>query len=125
VTGKTKSIDFPRTAGAVQSTLRNQGGVANDAFVAELDATGSTLLYSTYLGGAGEDTGQSIAVDASGNAYVTGGTESNNFPRTAGAFQNSYGGTSPNCNLLDQLCGDVFLAKLNPLGCTLVYSTYI
>src|SRR5437879_12463271 len=63
-----------------------------DAFVTKLNATGSALLYSTYLGGSNYDWGQGIAVDADGNAYVTGGTSSSDFPTTAGAFQTTYGG---------------------------------
>jgi hypothetical protein len=94
VTGVTASSDFPVTTNAYQSS--NQGGV--DAFVAKLDPTGSHLLYSTYLGGNGNDTGRSVAIDASGRVYVTGETTSSNFvpPRLCQvAFDcNSIGGTS-------------------------------
>ena len=69
VTGDTRSTDFPTTAGAAQTT--HAGGIA-DAFVTKLDATGSGLVYSTYLGGSGSDTGFGIAVDGAGSAYVTG-----------------------------------------------------
>src|SRR5437867_10097 len=85
-----------------------------DAFVTKLNPTGSVLLYSTYLGGSDFDTGVGIAVDASGNAYVTGRTFSTNFPTTAGSFQTTLGGG-----------GDVFVTKLNPTGSALVYSTYL
>src|ERR1041384_3155961 len=71
------------------------------------------LVYSTYLGGSGFDQGYAIAVDALGNAYVTGQTAAIDFPTTPGAFQTNYGG------------GDAFVAKLNPSGSALVYSTYI
>ena len=83
VTGDTLSTNFPTTAGAAQTT---HAGGDNDAFVTTLDATGSGLVYSTYLGGSGLDWGNGIAVDGAG-AYVTGYTASTNFPTTAGAFQ--------------------------------------
>ncbi len=64
----------------------------HDAFVAKLNASGSALLYGTYLGGNSDDSGNGIAVDGAGNAYVTGQTYSTNFPTTAGTLQTSYGG---------------------------------
>src|SRR3989449_9702416 len=73
------------------------------------------LFYSTYLGGTGDDFGYSIAVDGAGDAYVTGGTASANFPTTLGAFQTAYGGG----------VHDAFVTKLNPTGSGLVYSTYL
>lgn len=108
VTGRTFSTNFP-TAGAYQST--NAG--SEDAFVTKFNSSGNTLTYSTYLGGSGSDFGQMIAIDGSGNAYVTGWTYSTNFP-TSGAYQSSNGGGQ-----------DVFVTKLNSGGTTLVYSTYI
>jgi hypothetical protein len=108
VTGKTRSKDFPTTAGAFQTIP--QGGFF-DAFVAKLDPTGSTLVYSTYLGGIGEDIGIGIAVNANGNAHVTGITGSTNFPTTAGAFQTT--GTG------------VFVTKLDTTGSALAYSTFL
>ena len=110
VTGFTESSDFPTTAGAVQTTL---DGFA-DAFVTELNPTGSALVYSTYLGGSNEESGAGIAVDTSGNAYVIGSTQSSDFPITAGAFQTTYGGN-----------GVAFVTELNPTGSSLVYSTYL
>ena len=86
ITGITASSDFPTTAGAFQTTF----GGAFDAFVTELNSTGSGLIYSTYLGGSSDEDGFGIAVDTSGNAYVTGYTESSDFPTTAGAFQTTY-----------------------------------
>jgi hypothetical protein len=83
VTGQAYSPGFPTTPGAFQPT----NGGYNDAFVSKLNATGSALVYSTYLGGNGGDWGNGIAVDASGSAYVTGGTSSSNFPTTPGALQ--------------------------------------
>ncbi len=90
VAGSTSSTDFP-TKNPFQAS--NAGGV--DAFVAELNGSGSALVYSSYLGGSGNDgdRGVGIAVDGGGNAYVTGSTESNNFPTTAGAVQTSLSGT--------------------------------
>jgi hypothetical protein len=113
VTGTTTSTNFPTTAGAFQTA---SGGRA-DAFVTKLNPTGSApLVYSTYLGGSGDDGGRGgIAVDALGNAYVTGFTNSTNFPTTVGAFQTTYGGGF----------GDAFVTKLNPTGAALVYSTYL
>ena len=86
MTGFTTSTNFPTTAGAFDTTS-NGGG---DAFVTKLDPTGAALVYSTYLGGSGNDQGHGIAVDAAGNAYVTGVTESTNFPTTPGAFDTSF-----------------------------------
>ena len=105
VTGVTVSTNFPMAA--------NTYGGSNDAFVAKLGPAGSALVYSTYLGGSGFDQGSGIAVDGSGNAYVTGFTQSAGFPTTAGAFQTAYGGSS-----------DAFVTKLGPTG-TLSYSTYL
>lgn len=105
---------FPATVGAFQTT--NHGG--NDAFVSKQNATGSMLLYSTYLGGTNPDTGTAIAVDSAGNAYVTGSTESIDFPTTADAIQPISGG--PNAFGT----GDAFVTVLNPQGNGLVYSSY-
>ena len=87
VTGDTTSTNFP-TANPLQPTLWRQ---RRDAFVAKLNPAGSALVYSTYLGGSGEDDGYGIAVDSAGNAYVTGYTQSTNFP-TANALQSTLGG---------------------------------
>jgi hypothetical protein len=92
VTGFIFSNNFPTTAGAFQPIF----GGDTDAFVTKLDPTGSTLVYSSYLGGNGVDGGSGIALDANGNAYVVGrtgtGMTSNDFPTTAGAFQTAFGG---------------------------------
>src|SRR5205807_7908191 len=77
VTGYTAATDFPTTAGALQTSF---GGPDRDAYVTTLNPTGSGLIYSTYLGGTDEDQGLAIAVNASGNVYVTGFTSSTNFP---------------------------------------------
>jgi hypothetical protein len=111
VTGQTSSTNFPTTLGAFQTT---KGGGFYDAFVTKFNPTGSALVYSTYLGGNGDDYGAGIAVDTAGNAHVTGYTSSSNFPTTAGAFQTIFGGSY-----------DAFVTKLNPAGSALVYSTYL
>jgi hypothetical protein len=116
IVGFTNSTNFPTTPGAFQTTYR---GGSFDAFVAKLDAAGSTLVYATYLGGNSFDFGDAIAVDLAGSAYVTGSTDSTNFPTTVGAFQPAFGGTGP------LGVGDAFVAKLNPTGSALVYSTYL
>ncbi len=110
--GDTSSLNFP-TAAPFQPL--NQGGPF-DAFVVKLNPTGSTLVYSTYLGGGYNDVGRGLAVDGSGNAYVTGETASLNFP-TANAFQPTNGGGANGY--------DAFVTKLNPSGSALVYSTYL
>jgi hypothetical protein len=112
VTGVTTSTTFP-TANAVQGTI---GGLS-DAFVTKLNAAGSALVYSTYLGGSGNESGFAIAVDSAGNAYATGPTGSLNFP-TANALQGTKGDSSTSIS-------DVFLTKLNAAGSAFVYSTYL
>jgi hypothetical protein len=102
VTGRTRSINFPTTPGAFQPTF---GGGLHDAFVTKLNPAGSALVYSTYLGGNSDDQGWGIAVDTSGNAYVTGYTESTDFPTTTGAFQPTLGGGSGSGS------NDAFVAK--------------
>jgi Beta-propeller repeat len=108
VTGTTGSTDFPVTPGAYQTTNSN----TNDAFVAQVNATGSSLVYASYLGGDFGAHGLGIAVDGSGNAYVTGWTASTNFA-TAGAYQTVSAG------------GAAFVAELNAAGSARVYATYL
>ncbi len=117
VTGSTASSNFPTTPGAFQTTL---GGGSN-AFVSKLDAAGSALVYSTYLGGGDYDWGSAIAADSSGNAYVAGVTDSSNFPTTSGAFQRTCGGGSG----FPSPCRDAFVSRLSAAGSALVYSTYL
>ena len=118
VTGLTKSTNFPTTPGVFQAVCRS--ATCYSAFVTEFNATGSALVYSTYLGGNVADEGYGIAVDSAGNAYVTGFTSSPNFPVTPGAFQTV-------CNGEDRSypCEDAFVTKLNPTGSALAYSTYL
>ncbi|MGB9073656.1 MAG: SBBP repeat-containing protein [Terriglobales bacterium] len=117
VSGFTWSADFPTTPGAFQTNFGSGGG---DAFVTKLNSTGSALVYSTYLGGSGNDDGSGIAVDSAGNAYVTGATGSTDFPTTPGAFQTTCNGGNYCAKY-----GDAFVSKLNPTGSALVYSTYL
>ncbi|MDM8530340.1 SBBP repeat-containing protein, partial [Anaerolineales bacterium HSG25] len=112
ITGETASTNFPTTAGAKDETYL---GGTEDAFVTKLNTDGSALSYSTYLGGSGFDEGYDIAVDGSGNVYITGETASTNFPTTVGAHDETYlGGSS-----------DAFVTKLNTTGSALSYSTYL
>ncbi len=110
VTGETWSFDFPATQGSFQTTYRSR-----DVFVTKLNASGTGLLYSTFLGGGKTEQGSGIVVDDSGAAYVIGGTDSSNFPTTEGAFQTTYGGGVV----------DAFVAKLNAEGSGLLYATFL
>ncbi|HEX8501557.1 MAG TPA: SBBP repeat-containing protein [Pyrinomonadaceae bacterium] len=121
VTGYTTSTDFPVTAGALQS--RPAGD--RDFFVSKLNLQKSgagALVYSTLVGGSTMDVGWDVAVDAVGNAYVTGETRSTDLPITAGAFQSAIGGVS---DAFSAPGGDAFAAKLNAAGTALVYFTYL
>lgn len=110
VAGQTTSANFPITPGAFDTTFHG----FRDAFVTKLSPDGSSLIYSTYLGGINVNEGTGIAVDASGHAYATGHTNSPDFPVTPGAFQTTLGGQS-----------DAFVTKLSADGSSLVYSTYL
>jgi len=124
VTGSTTSPNFPTCPLVASSAICTSSGTPplqagnagfTDAFVARLNATGTQLVYSTYLGGNGADQGNGLGLDTAGNAYLTGSTTSNPFPTTAGAFQTTPGGGP----------GDAFVTKLNAAGTNLVYSTYL
>ena len=110
VTGPTTSPNFPTTPGVFDTTMN--GG--NAAFVTKLHPSGAVLVYSTFLDGFSTESGNGIAVDASGSAYVTGETFSFDFPTTAGAFAPTINGYS-----------DAFVTKLNATGSAFVYSTFI
>ena len=111
VTGETSALDFPTRNPARNAFQPNNGG-SFDAFIAKFNASGMALIYSTYLGGRGDDSGYGIAVDGMGNAYVTGSTESTDFP-LINAYQGGCNGSfsSP------------FVTKLNASGTALLYST--
>jgi len=110
LTGYTYSWDFPTTPGAFQSSYVLNG----DGFVAKLNASGSALLYSTYLGGGDYDSPSSIDVDSAGSAYVTGTTISGDFPTTPGTLDPTWNGGY-----------EAFIAKLNAAGSALQYSTFL
>ena len=107
ITGYTASPKFP----AANAIDRRIGHNEQDVFISKLNASGTGIVYSTYLGGAkGYDVGNGVAVDASGNAYLTGNTSGTGFPTTTGAYRTS---------------GTAWLAKINAAGNALVYSTYL
>jgi hypothetical protein len=124
ISGLTRSSDFPmnNSIGGSPTPGYNQsfnGG--SGAFVVNLNASGTELLYATYLGGSGTDGARSIAIDTAGNAYITGQTSSLNFPMdvTVG------GPTAPGYNQSFSGDGDAFVVKLNASGTELLYSTYL
>ncbi|MCI0392718.1 MAG: SBBP repeat-containing protein [Acidobacteria bacterium] len=110
IVGQTSSPDFPG-ASPIQSAL-NGGGF--DTFVLKLNPSGNGVVYGTWLGGSSLEVARSVVVDEDGNAYVAGFTQSRNFPNTTGAAQQSNGGLT-----------DGFIAKLNPGGSALLYSSYV
>ncbi|GLB27679.1 hypothetical protein LXJ15735_39200 [Lacrimispora xylanolytica] len=109
VTGTTESANFPVTPGAFQTTFNEQ-----EAFITKLATDGSSLVYSTFLGGSSIDYGYSIALDTLGHAYVTGSTNSSDFPVTPGAFQTTKG----------PAISQPYISKLSPSGDSLIASTY-
>ena len=135
VTGYTKSIDFPAQKSYQSAPPAKREGISPgqwpSAYVTKFSPDGSSLVYSTYLGGNGSDYAYAIAVDSSGNAYMAGQTNSPNFPITNGAYQtvcapiaNNTGesSASSNCNDFDY---SAFVTKLNPTGTGVVYSTFL
>ena len=109
VAGSTASTNFPGPG-----SFQNAKDAFTDAFVLKMSPDGKSFVYATYLGGNGDDFANAVAIDSAGNAYVGGQTGSGSFPRTPGAFQESKDGGL-----------DAFIAKLNPTGTALVYSTYL
>lgn len=126
VSGGTFSLDLP----VVHALQPNHGGPDDfyrDAFVSKISADGSTLLYSTYLGGKNEDVGNGIAVDTFGDAYVIGTTLSPDFPVTSGALNTLCGGDGKcgaSFNPAGAIVSNAFVSKLNPEGSGLLYSTF-
>jgi Beta-propeller repeat len=125
IAGITASNDLPVTAGALQTAFG--GSTANiryligDAFVAKFTPAGA-LSYVTYLGGSGDDIATGIVVDGAGDAYLVGSTNSKDFPTTPGVLQRALKGSGGNSCVT---FGDAFVAKLNPSGTQLLYSTYL
>ncbi len=111
VAGQCVSSNFPATSGAYDTTANGSW----DAFVAKFSSNGANLVYSTRIGGSALDWAMSLAVDTTGAAYVGGGTQSQNFPTTAGAYDRTFNGGSLDC----------FVAKFAPNGASLNWSTYI
>ena len=119
IAGSTTSANFPVTPGAVDTTHRGD----TDGFIAKLTPDGRAFEYVTYLGGSGRDEIKGLALDTGGNAYVTGSTASADFPVTAEAFR-------PTLGIPDRVpehyeYRDGFVAKLNPQGTALIYSTFL
>ncbi len=117
VTGVTASTDFPVTPGAFQTTLPSSNA---HGFILKLNAAGNALVYCTFVGGNWPDLPAAIAIDASGNAYITGSTESTTFPVTAGAFQSFLAPPTFGLSVTN-----AFVTKLNSNGTALLYSTYL
>ena len=112
--GTTLSRDFPTTAGAYQGALRG----TSDATVTKLTADGSALVFSTFIGGSAGDSSQRLDIDSSGNVYLVGYTESDDFPVSAGAIDTDFAEG-------DGTVGDGYVCKLGPKGDSIVYATYI
>ncbi len=110
ITGHTSSTDFDVTQGAYQTTFA--GYV--DVYVSKLNSLGTTLIYSTYIGGISDDRGFAITIDSTDNVYITGYTGSVDYDVTQGAYQTTFGGYL-----------DAFVSKLNTVGNVLIYSTYL
>lgn len=116
VTGNTHSPDFP-VLGAFQSACAvSATGSCSDAFLTKIASTGNAIVYSTYLGGTGDDSATSLAVDANGDVYLAGTTSSPDFPASAGAAQVKCGGSCTQ---------NAFVAKFNSFGTSLAYATYL
>jgi len=118
ITGFVNSTDFPVTAGAFQMTNRGAANGFFNGFITKLNPAGTALVYSSYLGGSSLDSTSAVAVDGSGNAYLTGSACSTDFPVTPGAYQ-TVNHVSP------EGTASAFITKLNPAGSALVYSTFI
>jgi hypothetical protein len=116
VTGATGSSDFPTTPGTFQPAFPAKTyNYSGSAFVTKLNNTGSGLVYSTFAGGLGQDGATSVALDSAGDPFITGITNSTNFPTTANAIQPAR----------SNVIGDAFVLALNPQGSALVYSSYL
>lgn len=113
VVGTASTADFP-TATPYQAALRGQ----KDAFITKINPSGTGLIYSTYLGGSGNEYGKGVTVDAAGQAYVVGWADSDDYPITAGVFQPNKGDAGPDIS-------NAFITKLSDTGSALIYSSYL
>ncbi|MFC1761890.1 SBBP repeat-containing protein [Planctomycetota bacterium] len=122
VAGNTASSDFPTTIGAFQSSYAGGGTSwkSGDLFVSRLDPSGKHFIYSTYVGGCGDEGWCDLAVDSQGNAWVGGGTSSSNFPTTENALDTTFNNGDNNF-----IYRDAFLFGLDPTGSRLLYATYL
>jgi len=113
IVGRTQSHNYPTTNGVLKPVITFPTDPL-EGFVTKINASGTSLIYSTYLGGAFEDEATGIAVNNNGEAYVTGYTGSHDFSVVSGAYQN-----------FNQGCTDVFICKINNIGSNLIYSTLL
>lgn len=124
IVGTAYSDNYPVTAGSFQQQNNSQPTLQSNVTVSKLNAAGTGLIYSTYIGGSGAsgagpaDFGYAIAIDSSGNAYIAGATASPDFPVTCGSYQTVNPSMTQNATV-------AFVAKLNPAGSALVYSTFL
>ena len=119
VAGSSYSTNFPTTTGAFQTTNKSAPDDGWNQFVTKLNPTGTGLIYSTYIGGSDDYSGPiaiQVAIDSSGDAYIAGTSISSDFPTTTGAYQTTNHATASQ--------GNITLAKFNPTGTALIYSTY-
>jgi hypothetical protein len=121
VSGTTCAANFPVTPGGAGAVDDGTDQACHDAFVTKIHPSGSSLLYSTVIGGSSRDGAARLALDSTGAAFITGLTQSDNFPTTANAYDRTFSGGM--CFLTT--CPDAFVAKLSPDGSQLVYSTYL
>ena len=110
IAGDTTATDFP-----LKNPIQSQNNGGSDAFISELNSSGSQLVFSTYLGGSGDEFPSAIALDPAGDIFIDGTTDSTDLQTTANAFQSTYGGGD----------SDAFVAKLDPSGAGLAYLTYL
>lgn len=128
VAGWTGSKDFPVSKGAIQSTNRAYGNTTftqDNAFVLRLNASGSALVYGTYLGGTTGDSAAAVAIDSAGDAFVAGDASSTDFPVTYGALLIANPEANSSSNGIDAPGEASFVAKIDPTGKKLLYSTYL
>ncbi len=121
VLGGGDSIDYPTTTGAFDTSY-NDDRHYYDIYLTKLNAAGSGLVYSTFLGGNDKEWAEDLALDVSGNVYISGGTSSTDFPVTAGVYETVF---TPNGSECDFGTKTGFLAKMNATGTTLSYSTFL